>query len=510
MKNAVLYIRVSTDEQAKHGYSIDMQQNQCFNFAQKEGYMVIGTYIDDGYTARNENRPKYKQLLNDIKKKTNNIDAVIVWRCDRIVRSNSIYHSQIVPKFGKYGVLLLSATENNDINNPYGRYIRNTQINNAELESELTSIRTKENLKEKARQGYFPGAVPPVGYKRDKQDGKKVIIPDKTKAPFIKEAFELYIKGFSYKEIALILAKKGFAHNNKPCSKKLVENILTVYDIFYIGKFKFKEEIYNGKHEPVISNELYWTYKKVRENRSIAKKIKHDFLYKGLIICPKKERLLVGEIQKGKHKSGEYVYYRCHHECEFCSNCKRIIKEETINKAIIETFSNFEITEQQYSQVRNDLKTIMYKNHEMNEQRKSQIEIQLKRLENRLLALYDDKIDGIISNDIYIKKRNDWQNQIEDLTIELTSLNKTQTEIYKRIESMLELLNDLTGAYLRHSNHKKRILIKLLCSNLFYDGSKLAITIKEPFKALIKFAVFEKWADSGIRTHVYRNHNPRP
>lgn len=69
MKNAVLYIRVSTDEQAKHGYSIDMQQNQCFNFAQKEGYMVIGTYIDDGYTARNENRPKYKQLLNDIRKK---------------------------------------------------------------------------------------------------------------------------------------------------------------------------------------------------------------------------------------------------------------------------------------------------------------------------------------------------------------------------------------------------------------------------------------------------------
>ena len=51
MKNAVLYVRVSTDEQAKYGYSIDMQQNQCFNFAQKEGYIITKTYIDDGYTA---------------------------------------------------------------------------------------------------------------------------------------------------------------------------------------------------------------------------------------------------------------------------------------------------------------------------------------------------------------------------------------------------------------------------------------------------------------------------
>ena len=59
LKNAVLYIRVSTDEQAKYGYSIDMQQTQCFNFAMREGYNVIGTYIDDGYTARNPNRPQY-------------------------------------------------------------------------------------------------------------------------------------------------------------------------------------------------------------------------------------------------------------------------------------------------------------------------------------------------------------------------------------------------------------------------------------------------------------------
>lgn len=508
-KNAVLYIRVSTDEQAKFGYSIDMQQNQCFGFAQKEGYNVIGVYIDDGFTARNPNRPQYKKLFEDIKNKKKGINAVIVWRCDRMVRNTGLYHSQIVPKFAQYGVELLSATENNDMNNPYGRYIRNNQINNAELESELTSIRTIENLKEKARQGYFPGAKPPVGYIREKMNGKKIIVPDKTKAPFVKEAFKQYINGYSFKEIANILASRGFTHNNRPCSHKLVENILTVYDIFYIGKFRWKNEIYNGKHEPILSIEEYAAFKKARAEKNRPKQIKHQFLYKGLITCPKANRLLVGEVQKGVNKSGQYIYYRCHHKCEFCNNCKRIIKADVIDMAIIESIKTINITEERLKKIREDLKGIMYANKEFNEKRKIQIDSQLTKLNNRLSALYDDKLDGLISTEIYIKKRDSWQAQIDELMIELTALNKTNNEIFNRIEKMLELCKDLVNTYLGHTDDKKRILLKLLCSNFFYDGSKLTITIKEPFKALMNFAIFKNGADSGIRTHAYRNHNPR-
>jgi len=504
MKNAVLYIRVSTDEQAKYGYSIDMQQNQCFNFAEKEGYKVIGTYIDDGYTARNPNRPQYKKLFEDIKNRKNKINAVIAWRMDRMVRNTGLYHSQIVPKFAQYGVELLSATENNDMDNPYGRYIRNNQINNAELESELTSIRTKENLKEKARQGYYPGAIAPVGYIRVKIDGKKVIVPDEVKAPFVKEIFKLYThNNYSYKEIAAIMAKKGFTHNNRPCSKKLVENILTVYDVFYIGKFRWKNEIYPGKHQPILTIEEYAAFKHERVNKTKPKAVRHKFLYKGLITCPKTGRLLVGESQKGGHNSGEYIYYRCHHACEYCKDCKRIIKSETIDKAVLEAIKTIDLSEYQLNKLREDLKGIMLCNKNLNEKRKQQIDSQLTKLNNRLSVLYDDKIDGVISEDIYKKKRDTWENQIDELMIELTALNKTNAEVFRRVEVMLELCKDLTGAYLRHTDDKKHHLLKLLCSNLFYDGSKIVITIKEPFTALMNFAIFEKWAGYGSLLELF-------
>lgn len=96
----------------------------------------------------------------------------------------------------------------------------------------------------------------------------------------------------------------------------------------------------------------------------------------------------------------------------------------------------------------------MYHNNELNEKRKIQIDAQLTKLKNRLSALYDDKIDGLITEDIYIKKRDNWQTQIDDLTLELVALNKTNTEIFKRIEIMLELSKDLTTAYLGHTGEK--------------------------------------------------------
>ena len=510
LKNAVLYIRVSTDEQAKYGYSIDMQQTQCFNFAMREGYNVIGTYIDDGYTARNPNRPQYKKLFEDIKSKKNGISYVIVWRCDRMVRNTNLYHSEIVPKFAKYGVGLLSATENNDMNNPYGRYMRNTQINNAELESELTSIRTKENLKEKARQGYFPGSIPPVGYVRGKVDGKKIIVVDKEKAPYVKEVFKLYTQGlYTYKEIAEIMAKKGFIHNHKPCSKKLVENILTVYDVFYIGKFTFKGEVYAGKHEPILTLEEYVDFKRVKDANYRPKKQRHNFIYKGLITCQKTGKTFCGELQKGSHKSGEYEYYRCHHACPYSENCKRIIKKSTIDESVNDMLSSMTITKKQFEEYKDDMRRLIAVNKKLNFERLGQIEKQINKLENRLGALYDDKLDELIAEDLYIRKRNLWQGQIDELMLELTGLRKNQGEIYNKVDGLLELCKDLAGAYSRQSDDKKRKLLKLLCSNLFYDGSNLDIIIKEPFTALVKFAIFKTGAGDGIRTHAYRNHNPR-
>lgn len=506
----LIYIRVSTDEQAEFGYSLDMQKDQCANFAQKNGFEVLKSYIDDGYTAKNMRRPQLQEMLSVIKK-YRDIYAVIVWRLDRLCRNMDDYYQNFRNVFAKHNVELLSATENNDMNNPYGRYMRNIQINNAELESNLTSIRTIANLREKAKQGYFPGARPPIGYKRIEVEKRKHIVIDKEKAPMVKYILELYSSGlYTYPQLAKIMREQGLVHNKKPCSKKLIENIVNNNLIFYIGKFNFSGVTYNGLHEPLISMETYLKIKKIQEGNSAVKKQNHSFLYRGLITCPKfQDGYMTGETHKGAHNSGTYVYYRCSKRCDKCDGCKKIVKAEVIDDAVKNVFQSISITEDDIKRLHGVFKDLLKMQSDFDENKKNVLAGQITKLRNRIDKLYDDKLDGLISEDVYKKKRDQWEYELEEKTLEYSSLSKTNQELIRRLEILSEPLKNLWEVYSQHSDEKKRLLLKLLCPNLFYDGSKAIITIKEPFRALLKFALFVNGAEDGIRTHAYRNHNPR-
>lgn len=466
------YFRVSTEEQVK-GHSLSMQQNQFARFAEVNKFVPAGTYTDEGFTAKNMKRPQLQQLLLDIKKKNKDFDAVIVWRIDRIVRNNDEYHQVLKPFLDKYDVALLSVTENNDMHNPYGRYMRNTQVNNAELESAMNSIRTIANLKEKARQGYYPVSKPPIGYKRIKKEKGKVkeniIIKDPLLAPYIEQLINLYATGlYSDAQVASIMRSRGFDR----CTKKIVENVLTKYLLFYTGKFYYMDEPepFQGKHEPLITPEVRKRVIDVRANKTNGgpKKQKHNFLYQGIITCPVSGKALTGEKQSGANKSGEYEYYRCHNSCEKCpANCKKCIKSTIIDEAIITTLKSIELTKEKIISVNENFKALLNIQTDYDETRKKQVDTQITRLKNKINQLYEDKLDGIITPEFYLEKRKKYEYQMEDLTIEYTALSKTNQELIKRYEKVFELCERLTEYYFQLSHIKKQEFLKIFCSNFF-------------------------------------------
>jgi site-specific DNA recombinase len=110
MKKAVIYARVSSEEQAKHGFSIENQKKQCKEFAERNGYYVEKMFVDEGKSAKNLDRPEIQDLITYCSKKSNKINAVIIWRLDRISRNNEDYHGVLRPLFERKGITLLSAT----------------------------------------------------------------------------------------------------------------------------------------------------------------------------------------------------------------------------------------------------------------------------------------------------------------------------------------------------------------------------------------------------------------
>ena len=211
----VIYLRVSSEEQAKHGFSIENQKKDCLKFAEQKGYHVVKIFVDDGKSAKDLNRPEAQDMISFCSKSKNNIDAIIVWRLDRISRNTIDFHGVIRPFLMKHNINLLSATEpNNDTIE--GELMRNIGIDFAEYERKLIGVRTLAGMKQKASQGQYPHKAP-IGYKNiTKTDGSKTIIIDENKAFYVKQAFNLYDSGmYSLRSLTQKLNNEGFIFSKR-------------------------------------------------------------------------------------------------------------------------------------------------------------------------------------------------------------------------------------------------------------------------------------------------------
>ena len=332
MKSAVLYIRVSTEEQRKFGFSIETQTQTCLEFAQREGFCVRRIFTEDeGLSAGNLNRPEAQKMLKYCNDKNNKINAIIVWRLERLSRFNVDYHGTIRPILINRNIKLLSATEFN-ADTIEGEYMRNIMMCNAEYELSLIRFRTKENMKTIAKGGRRP-AKAPIGYlnyheKVDEKTIKKYIIVDDKIAPFIKRAFELYSTGmYSFETLGDYLYLEGFK-NPKTGEKYPARKFeWLLHNPFYIGKFTWGGELYEGNHTPIISKELFYRVQAMFENIDRTKKHDVQFAYTGLIKCADCDCYYTAQFKRGKNKRGHYVYYSCSNSKHFHKKLKKERKQ---------------------------------------------------------------------------------------------------------------------------------------------------------------------------------------
>ncbi|DAB19087.1 TPA: hypothetical protein CPT81_08795, partial [Candidatus Gastranaerophilales bacterium HUM_20] len=285
MEKAIIYVRVSSEEQAKHGFSIENQKKVCSEFAERNGYYVDKLFVDEGKSAKNLDRPEIQELMSYCSKKKNDIKALVVWRLDRISRNNTDYHGVLRPLLDKKRIKLLSATEAN-VASIEGELMRNIGMSYAEYERQLIGVRTIAGLREKARQGDYPRQAP-IGYvnyvRKNKTKGIKI---DETNAFYIKRAFEMYDSGmYSLKTLSDKLYEDGFrTKTGKKVARTTIEHMLK--DIIYTGSFKFEGKVYeNAKHKPIISKELFYRVQDRLIDPNKVRKHSIEFIYTGLIRC---------------------------------------------------------------------------------------------------------------------------------------------------------------------------------------------------------------------------------
>jgi len=271
-KHAAIYIRVSTDHQRDEGYSIDAQKEMLEAHCVSKGIKRIEYYIDGGFTGSNIERPEMRRLIQDIK--LGRVSHVVVYKLDRLSRSQKDTLYLIEDVFNPHGIDFVSLQESMDTSTPLGRLMLGILSAFAQLERENIFERTRMGMRKRVESGLWPGGGnTPYGYDYDREKG--ILVPNQD-AERVRQIYTLYLQGYSTGKIAEML---GFRYD------RLVYQILSRKS--NAGYIQYKGEEYLGRHEPIISPETYEEAMRYRKERSVKKVSASDYLFTGLLYCGK-------------------------------------------------------------------------------------------------------------------------------------------------------------------------------------------------------------------------------
>ncbi len=269
-KKAAIYIRVSTDAQREEGYSIDAQKEMLTAYCVSKGIKKYEYYIDGGFSGSNIERPELKRLIGDIK--SGKISMVLVYKLDRLSRSQKDTLYLIEDVFNPNNVDFVSLNESMDTSTPLGRLMLGILSAFAQLERENIRERTSMGMKERVKSGYWMGGGRvPFGYDYDKKLG--ILVPN-SDAETVKRVYDLYLKGYSTNSIARMLNLSY---------ERLARQILTRKT--NAGYIVYKGEEFLGKHAPLISPETYEKAMEIMKKRSKRRKTDAGYLLTGLVKC---------------------------------------------------------------------------------------------------------------------------------------------------------------------------------------------------------------------------------
>ena len=321
-RRAVIYLRVSTNAQAEtdldsEGLSIKAQRQECRAKAQSLNAVVLDEYVDIGESARSSDREQLQRMLERLTTRQD-IDYVIVHKIDRLAR-NRLDDVSITMAIQKSGAKLVSCSENID-ETPQGRFMHAIMAGVAELYSANLATEALKGMRQKAKMGGTPGTAP-IGYLNviKQVDGHtmRTIEVDEERSPHVCWAFEAYSTGeWSLSRLTDELTERGMrfrplgkGRGNKPLSRSQVHRMLR--NPYYVGIVTFEGVQFAGRHDPLISLELFDQVQRVLDDKRLAgeRPIRHTHYLKGTLFCG-----LCGSrlgISHNKGNGGSYAYFYC-------------------------------------------------------------------------------------------------------------------------------------------------------------------------------------------------------
>ncbi len=480
VNSSVLYCRVSSKEQEETGYSLPSQEKLLKEYSNRKGFSIVKVFSVAESASGSKQRKVFAEMMAFIEK--HDIKNLIVEKVDRLTRNlkEAVFANDWIDEdpernihFVKQNLVLHKNSKSDE------KFRWDIEIVLAKKYIANLSEEVKKGQAEKLAQGWLP-TRPPLGYKTIGDKGHKTHVIDPDTAPFIKDAFEMYASGnYSMEALRQELYKKGFRTRagNKP-AKSIIENILN--EPFYYGAMRWKDVLYvEGKHEPIISKELFDKALSVRKGSLAPSYSKHSFQFKKLMKCGECKGTITAELQKG------IVYYHCSHY-NGCTQ-KPYTPEGEIEEQLFGVFKFFEnITLEEAEAIKAKIKQNHAQEIEYKETTLKSLNSRYIQLQSRLDILYNDRLDQKISTESWERKQTEINKEQEDIRNQMERIKNVETKYFEIWLNIMDLAHRAREIYEKKSPELRRLLLSHIFSNLMLKDDNVVPFLKKPVAVLSK------------------------
>ncbi len=510
----IAYVRKSREEKDKQILSIEAQIAELKEFAKREKLEIV-EFVEEAKTAKVPGRENFNEVIKKIEKGFAN--GIIAWHPDRLAR-NSIDGGKIIYLLDTKKLLDLKFPSFWFENTPQGKFMLSIAFGQSKYYVDNLSENVKRGLRQKIRNGIWPGKAP-YGYSNNFQT--RGIEVDEKKAKAITKAYEMFAEGSkTFTDISNFLFKFDFkTRNGKPLNISQVRQIFT--NKFYVGIMRYNGEYHQGLHKTFISKGLFQKVQEEMKKRDKHYKKSNGFPFLGIFKCRQCGGAITAEkhtkFYKGTNRTVTYFYYRCTKKLGPCSQkavtgqdmenqIKEMLKKISLpskwEKDWLRWFEKDELLEQQFQN-----KTI------------EKLQIELETINKKQNFLLDSFLDGVLDNDTYKNKKN----ELFETKIKLEEdLGKIKDGGLSRLEPLREFINVASQcgkiARAKNTNEELAFFVKTVGSNFYLNNRRLFVSFKQGFDTLYsqrqKSSGFsgsrENSLSVGVRRIELQPHGPQP
>lgn len=481
MPSYVIYCRKSSESEERQVLSIESQLKEL-NDLTKRLHLPVSAVLTESRSAKYPGRPVFGNLLEKISR--GEIKGIISWKLDRLAR-NPLDGAAIVWALDQGKIEEIITPYNHLHNNSNDKFLMQLEFGMAKKYVDDLSDNVKRGNRMKLEKGWMPGRAP-LGYLNEPRE--RTIVPDPERFPIVRKMWDFLLQGQSPLHIHQRASEElGLRNRTRTERSGNPVSVSTIYKLFinpfYYGAIRRKGTIYQGKHQPMITEEEFWQAQALLGRKGIPRPKTRFFAYTGFIKCGECGCSITAE-EKVNHYGSHYTYYHCTKKIREVKCSQKVVQAEELERQMIDHLDRIHISSELLDFAISTIEKESQNDREQVELSKLALTKAFRECERKLDTLRQMRLSDLINDEEFLRDKQKLTDEKMKIEKSLERSAHGYEDSDKMTKKVFTFAHDAKERFVKGTPEVKKSIIREIGSNFFLKEKKLSIEVKKPFRLI--------------------------